>query len=1437
MRQLKYILAALMLLCALCTCALAEDGATVITTAEELAAMEFDGNYVLGNDIHLTEPWTPMYFKGSLDGAGHKITGMNINCTTEFNVGMFSWLEGTVSNLTIENASVTGSYSDGCKVSILGTCDGAWSFDPESSAAHIFNCHVSGKIEVSGSGFLGGSGLIGAENSTADVDITVDGSDFMSPGLWGCRNCEIEGTMTINDQGGGSVGASAIMNCSGCKSELDITVNSDDPENENVFVFGILGDGGVRSSNCVNNGDITSPAHAGPISSSDDCESTGKIVSDRIVGMYDCTGCILSGEMSNSGKKACAEVTFIGDTDAHENASNESTASYVFTEAEATTELVYFNTLMPGDVLRGSIRINAGAANVIISEHFEKPEDYEKHVYNHGNLNVTTTTGNINIFRNTATTGSITCVSDTGDIEITGGLYNSGSISAKSGGYIHAVGANLYNSGSVSIYCYGESTGTAVGAHGEGALNVGSVTANGNSSKDVGAVGAGGTGSTNNGPVSSSNSGKGQAAATGVVGENCLNTGTVSASNSYTYYHSSGNTSADDQAFASACGASGNGSFNTGTVTASGSCYCVHAFGNSNGASSNGEVKATGSWIANADGGDGPATASGGQYASATGVQPSASNGEGCTASNATTSCWYFESHHSRCILSHAPHATGGDPNEDCIAIDDKGNTYVCGRANYDLGAETTLESASGGTQPDAAEESMPEEDEPERKGKVEIALYGEKSEDYAIPQFTYAWGSFGFLNADSNDYTHMYAKITVTNNCVEDQDFKLTLRLPDGFSAQPWSVQQTIDVSCSIGAMGTATEWVDIYPLYRDQFPGSVSFSVSGDLRTTKSVPVYKVDDEGKVLCRPTGFVNPNEYAPIPVQVEIDCAKDMIENSVSRYNDNLALLTCALSQAIYTNDFYERTMENLGFTWYKFYESSGSHDVASAYAMKKVVSNGVVYPVILATVRGTVGLEWIGNFNVGYDTAMHQDFTSAAGKTLGRFNEYCAEMNFPAENARAIFSSHSRAAAATNVLAADLNDGSKYIKDLTAYCYATPNSTKSPRADANIFNIVYVDDLVAYVPQNYFKNGVTFVVGELNADAPSSVAGYFNKYCSRSYMNPRNTREINGLIALGNILNDIATSNQVWLGTFMAGTGGDSPVAQAHGAENYLAWVQGNGISGGKSYEQILLARNENVEIVETKTQAALEDTALKPYSPLLYYQCVTNKDYAGSTLAGVFCPVDVTVRDANGNVVAKIVDNEIVEAADSCMFAAAVDEHHLFGLDVSEDYTFDITGTGSGTMRIEMVTVDENIERVSYVSFIDIPVAQGETYDLEMPSGSDSESWKVVSGSGMVFYPGAAPAELPRVYLPAAMTVLDDEAFLNASSMTGMLVCPDTMTTIGASAFSGSGFQAVLVPAGVTDISDTAFEGCNAVIHCYEGSPIHAYAVEKGLAFTLIS
>jgi|GEM_PF-6346958 len=79
-----------------------------IKTADDLQKLsESDGFYMLTADIDLSgQEWTPIQFGGTLIGKGHSIKNLTINSSSS-NVGFFSVLSGTVSNLKFENANVT----------------------------------------------------------------------------------------------------------------------------------------------------------------------------------------------------------------------------------------------------------------------------------------------------------------------------------------------------------------------------------------------------------------------------------------------------------------------------------------------------------------------------------------------------------------------------------------------------------------------------------------------------------------------------------------------------------------------------------------------------------------------------------------------------------------------------------------------------------------------------------------------------------------------------------------------------------------------------------------------------------------------------------------------------------------------------------------------------------------------------------------------------------------------------------------------------------------------------------------------------------------------------------------------------------------------------------------------------------------------------------
>lgn len=72
---------------------------------------------------------------------------------------------------------------------------------------------------------------------------------------------------------------------------------------------------------------------------------------------------------------------------------------------------------------------------------------------------------------------------------------------------------------------------------------------------------------------------------------------------------------------------------------------------------------------------------------------------------------------------------------------------------------------------------------------------------------------------------------------------------------------------------------------------------------------------------------------------------------------------------------------------------------------------------------------------------------------------------------------------------------------------------------------------------------------------------------------------------------------------------------------------------------------------------------------------------------------------------------------------------------------------------------------------------------------------------------------AALADMTLPAELTVIEAEAFLNDASLTGTLAIPDGVTVIGARAFEGTGLTGLSIPSSVTTICSRAFANCSGL------------------------
>ncbi len=193
-------------------------------------------HYVLSNDIHLSDAWTPIGtnlnpFQGSLDGQGYSITGLSINAADSDYLGLFGEIgsTGVVKNLTIDGAVLDGNNYVGVLAgSSQGNIDNVTITNANVSAqdnvgvligkqeqGSIQDSHTNGVV----SGIHSVGGLVGDSSgfiTGSSAAVTVTGTGYYIAGLVGylqsngsIANSYASGNVTGPSNTGGLVGQNA----------------------------------------------------------------------------------------------------------------------------------------------------------------------------------------------------------------------------------------------------------------------------------------------------------------------------------------------------------------------------------------------------------------------------------------------------------------------------------------------------------------------------------------------------------------------------------------------------------------------------------------------------------------------------------------------------------------------------------------------------------------------------------------------------------------------------------------------------------------------------------------------------------------------------------------------------------------------------------------------------------------------------------------------------------------------------------------------------------------------------------------------------------------------------------------------------------------------------------------------------------------------------
>ena len=237
-----------------------KDNPYLIKTPNDLNAIRLVPNacYQLFNDIDLTGSsyaiWSPIDdFSGSLDGDGHKISGLNINSSTLDNLGLFSSItkeNAEVKNLDLYNVNIVGRSNVG---SIVGQVTGA--------GFNITGVKASGTI--TGASNIGGlvGNITGGIIDSSASSVTINATSTYIGGLAGLtNNTTITRSYTTGNSKGNSYVGGLVGYAQGTSSSITKSFTSGNVESTNTsssYTGGLVGRVYGTISNCYTLSNVT----------------------------------------------------------------------------------------------------------------------------------------------------------------------------------------------------------------------------------------------------------------------------------------------------------------------------------------------------------------------------------------------------------------------------------------------------------------------------------------------------------------------------------------------------------------------------------------------------------------------------------------------------------------------------------------------------------------------------------------------------------------------------------------------------------------------------------------------------------------------------------------------------------------------------------------------------------------------------------------------------------------------------------------------------------------------------------------------------------------------------------------------------------------------------------------------------------------------------
>ena len=415
-------------------------------------------------------------------------------------------------------------------------------------------------------------------------------------------------------------------------------------------------------------------------------------------------------------------------------------------------------------------------------------------------------------------------------------------------------------------------------------------------------------------------------------------------------------------------------------------------------------------------------------------------------------------------------------------------------------------------------------------------------------------------------------------------------------------------------------------------------------------------------------------------------------------------------------------------------YPTPTRDSIGYTLAYKTLADGSVLVSVVIRS--GGYGAEWASNFTIGL-TNEHQGFDDAAKQVVAGIEEYIANNDEITGNVKFWITGYSRGAATANLVAQKLDAKAIYSKNsiyeksnIYAYCFECPRNMIKDKDDSyyaqfnNIFNIVNYADIVTKVAMpdwGYTRYGI-----DMNIPSPENTSGYKAAYekmlkeykkIAAKVDNPSMTADEAAKLMKnqGSFTDKISAALSSYFDSQ-----GVYVVAYQDDMRDLLAKTLGSEDIGIETVLSTIL--NMGVfpilhPYITLKAASNLSEIGQAHYPELCLAwvdAIAAENSFASNKIRQIHinCPVDVSVYDSNGTLVAQIINDEPVDIEGSYI-SAFVDENgqKVIVLPTDEEYRLELTATDNGTVSYQVVELDTSsyiVERL--VNYYDVEIKTGD-------------------------------------------------------------------------------------------------------------------------------